>query len=389
MNDFFNKHNYIFITVLIILKYTFVNPQINDEFSKGILEDGDYDLIDITDYKNLNILVTTSKKIYKGIPPELITTTNAKLISSSSIITVNSNYLLAACLQDSLLTRININTGVHASLLDYSSIEANLPAASTICSLSSNNNNEVFIGYSKLENNSGQTNKKNIVVKVQLTFNSDEPSVNIYSKKVVYYPNSVIKTPSSRQIVCESLKIKNTDNYRLVCLYEDKKYDSGYQSMRYYLYGTVINENFDGFTVGMDDENNRIYRSNVTSGFKLFKIDDYNAKCFIWKLINKISLNSETEIHRDKENFEFKASLDLYDYQSGFFFFADKINYMNKNDIYSITIKNIDYSNNFTFYDYQENSINKLFCKYNQENNYFVIIYKCSDKIKYISLKFC
>ena len=42
----------------------------------------------------------------------------------------------------------------------------------------------------------------------------------------------------------------------------------------------------------------------------------------------------------DKSNdLSFKASLDLFDYQSDFFFYTEKVNFMNINDIYSFVIK--------------------------------------------------
>ena len=119
MKVFLIKLNYIFITIIIFLKYTSINPQIYDNFNKGVLEEGDYDLIDITDYQKLNILVTTSKNIYKGIPPTKQSMTEAKLFNSSSIITLNDDYLLAACLQDSLLTKIKISSGEYSNLLSY------------------------------------------------------------------------------------------------------------------------------------------------------------------------------------------------------------------------------------------------------------------------------
>jgi len=63
-------YNYFHIIIMIImLKYKFLNCNINDNFEKNILEYGNYDILDITDTTNLKLLVTTSKKIYEGLPP--------------------------------------------------------------------------------------------------------------------------------------------------------------------------------------------------------------------------------------------------------------------------------------------------------------------------------
>ena len=101
-----------FIFFLIFLNINFILTQINDNFTSGILEEGSYDLLDVTDYHNMNLVVSSSKKIYTGIPPVEKVTTNANLISVSSLITINENYLLVACLEDSFLGKINLSTGI-------------------------------------------------------------------------------------------------------------------------------------------------------------------------------------------------------------------------------------------------------------------------------------
>jgi len=121
----FYHTNFKFLIILIILKYYFFNSQIYDDFSINKLED-ESELLDVTDYHKLNLIVTSLKNIYTGIPPQLKTTTEANIINATSLITINENYLLAACLQDSLLTKININDGIFSSLLLYSDINSSL-----------------------------------------------------------------------------------------------------------------------------------------------------------------------------------------------------------------------------------------------------------------------
>ena len=185
--------------------------------------------------------------IYQDIPPVLKSETSAQLINTTSIITLNENYLLAACLGNSLLARIKINDGDYTSLLSYSdiSIYPNLGIPITICSLSSMDN-FVFIGYSRIDYNQIQTNKTNFIIKLKISYDySGNPILDSSVKQFYQFPSS-IKTPSSRQISCEPLRYKNdNNNFRLVCLYEDLQFDENYQSLRFYLFGAIINQNFD------------------------------------------------------------------------------------------------------------------------------------------------
>ena len=87
----------IFIKFDIILIYIFLHfnlekCEINDNFATYTLEEESNDLLDITDNHNLHLIVTTSKKIYTGLPPTLTTTTKANLIKYSSVISVSETF---------------------------------------------------------------------------------------------------------------------------------------------------------------------------------------------------------------------------------------------------------------------------------------------------------
>ena len=136
-NIFYFGLNFCIIT--FILKINFISCQIKDNFIINTLEIGNNDLLDITDNHNLNLIVTTSKNIYTGLPPTLKTTTQANLIKVSSVITINESFLLASCLKDSFLTKIRLSDGISSSLLDYSDITGITPSITVpekICSLS-------------------------------------------------------------------------------------------------------------------------------------------------------------------------------------------------------------------------------------------------------------
>ena len=115
MKVFFSIYNNLLLLLFLIKNNLFIS-QINDNYESGVLEEGNYELLEVTDYNNLNIIVSTSKNIYSGIPPTKKVETNSNLINVTSLITINENYLLAACLQDSFLGKINLLTGNFISL---------------------------------------------------------------------------------------------------------------------------------------------------------------------------------------------------------------------------------------------------------------------------------
>ena len=94
-----------------------------------------------------------------------------------------------------------------------------------------------------------------------------------FEKKIFVFPNSTILTNSSWQISCLPLKRKNSNDIRLICMHENLEFaDKSYQRYRYYVWVTTINEELNGFE--KDFEENRIYRVDENSGFKIYKLND-------------------------------------------------------------------------------------------------------------------
>ena len=191
--------------LLFLIEFKFILPQIFDNYESDILEEGNYDILDVTDYHNVSLIVSNSKNIYTGIPPTLKVKTNANLINATSLITINENYLLAACLQNSFLGKISLSDGSFTSLLSYINIGtySSLDIPIKTCSLS-NIDNTVFIGYSRIEyfESTDETNKTNIIFKIEITNKDDtddgpliDSSVEI---KSFQFPKSTIMTSSSR-----------------------------------------------------------------------------------------------------------------------------------------------------------------------------------------------
>ena len=94
----FELKYYIFILFLFILQININYSQISAGFSKNNLEDNSI-LLDVIDYHNWNLIVSTLKNIYTEIPPQLKITIEADLINITTLIVLNDNYLLAACLR--------------------------------------------------------------------------------------------------------------------------------------------------------------------------------------------------------------------------------------------------------------------------------------------------
>ena len=330
--------NKIIILILILFqKLCLYNCQIFDNFTKVVLEE-ESQLIDVNDYNNLNLIVTTLKNIYIGIPPKLKSKTEAKLINTSSVITLNSNYLLAACLQDSLLTKINLNNGNFSSLLNYSDKETssyNLDIPITSCSLSIYEN-IVFIGYSQIDYYENEINKTNIIIRLNITNKDSEDGPNInsnVSKKIFKFPKSSRKTDSSRQISCMPIKLmSNSNKFRLICVQEIFEYAIDYLINRYSLYAFSINENFNGF----EEQSSSIFRTNTSSGFKLYKENGTHIKglmkkyeFYLYFQDNKLTTGYGNPL---------EGNMDLFDANNGFIFFSSNTSFLNYNNIYYFTI---------------------------------------------------
>ena len=383
--DIFLLNKKLIFILIIFHKLCSYNCQIYDNFTNEVLEEGSQ-LIDVNDYDNLNLIVTTLKNIYVGIPPKLKAKTEAKLINASSIITLNSNYLLAACLQDSLLTKINLNNGIFSPLLNYSDNEMssyNLDIPITSCSLSIYEN-IVFIGYTKIEYYETEINKTNIVIRLNITNKDSEDGPNINTnvpKKIFKFPNSSRKTDSLRQISCAPIRLNsNSNNFRLICLQEILEYAEDYLINRYYSYAFSINENFNGF----EEQSDTIYRTNTSSGIRLYKENSTYIKGLLKKYEfylyfqeNKLTCYYGNPI---------EANMDLFDANNGFIFFSANTSFLNYKNIYYFTISKGTTKNYYQIFDYKEKKIKNLLCYYKLTNDSIICLYQTLNNIKFFTI---
>ena len=288
------------IVLMIIIKFKLKNCQINDNFQKQILEEGEYEFLDIEDSFNLGLIVSTSKKIYKGMPPEYISTTNASIINTTALLEINENYLLAACLEDCLLAKININTGESTPLLNYRgnngalNIADNLDIPIIPCSLVKNKE-FIFIAYTKIDYYQNSINKTHTIFKFALLNNTikENPCLNQTFSRKYTIPYPTIKTESLNQIQCQPLKINNNkDYYNIVCIYEDYKYHSELGTMRYFDYAVIINRAFQDLIEIENQKTIQIYTTNITGGIKFYRLNDTFGRFVIREKIFDIYLEN-------------------------------------------------------------------------------------------------
>ena len=373
--------------LLFIFLFMSMNSQINDEFELQSLsgENGN-SLIDVVDYHNLKLIVSTSGNIYKGILPQKVSKTNAKLYKNSSVASANENYLLASCLEDSLLTKININTGEFTSLLQYTDISANieLTLPENVCSISIFEN-LVFIAYSIISD----TIKNNIVIRVNIANKDDSNGPTLDTNyQIKYYNYQITKTDltSIRHFACEAIYISNNvNNYRLICAYEIKE-------SKYIIYGFVINSNFE--ELDSNGQLTSIYSVSSVSGFRLFRMDSFNIRVLSRKSVYDLSLIDNygvINIMKTKANSNlnaYSATKDLMDYHNNFIISSEYYskNYMGKTGFYYFTINKSTSGNYYKIYLYTEKSVSKVIGYYDEINDILIAIFE-GTTIKYFTLQ--
>ena len=299
----FNKINQNFFLLIFLSIFKFISSQIFDNFTSGTLEEGDNELLDITDYHNMNIIVSKSKNIYMGIPPVKKVETDANLINATSLITINSNFLLTSCLNDSFLGKINLSTGKFTPLLSYSelSISPGLNIPTTICSLS-NIDDTIFIGYSRIiyYTDENELNKTNIIFKLNINNKDSITEGPVYDSnigiKYFEFTESTVVTSSIRQISCEPLRVSNNvADYRLVCLHEGiyKYYSSSKVTWENMVFATTINSDLTNFESNMTESQIKYGLKDL--GFKIVRENDTYAKCMTSNAFVEIYLKKESQ----------------------------------------------------------------------------------------------
>ena len=293
-----SKITYIFFFNFFFFKNLLC--QINDNYFSGDLDSADY-FLDVKDNNNLSLIITSSKKIYAGIPPTQKSTFESDINYYSSVATYNNDFILIACLNDSLLAKIDINTGTKVTLLNYFD---NLVKPEFICSLVININ-KIYIAISQ-PSPSGGGKLKHKIIKVDIK-NNENLEIDNSSPAILEIPSEFPPTSFSHQILCETLTEKETTGNKLICIYEDV-------SVIYpYINATIIKEDFTIETTL------NLITNNKEMSMKLYKLDQYNLRIVLNIIIFDVNLiydNNQIKKNIGEINKDIikDAELDLFDY---------------------------------------------------------------------------
>ena len=379
-SDLIKIRKSLFYLILFIIFFQIIFGQIKDNFDFGTLETTS-SIIDVGDYLNKSLILTTSGKIYIGTPLSLLNKTEVKLNKSSYAASCNENYMFVACLEDYLLVKLNINDGSYIPLLSYSDYNSIVVSNNSCCI--SIFENIVFIVINQVN---FITNKTiNNIIKLNIT-NKDDiyngPTINTNVSRQFYKFNfEILRSNTSRDISCETIFVKNMKDYRLLCIYESKTGEKNE------IWTITIKSNIEGI-----EENKKIYESKGEIGFRLYKIDNYYLRCVLRKKIFDLYINSNYEVQKidvNKNLTSYETFPTLFSYNNNFIFSlrTTKIYYNDGGfkDVQYFKINTLS-SNYYIIYAYADSSAShiKLYGYYNDKIDYLIFLYQSKNTIKYI-----
>ena len=285
-----NKNALYFIIISIIILLN-ISCQINDNFESGTLErDPNGKILDVNDYLNLSLLATSLGNLYTGVPFQYKSTIETESLNASTSIAVcNENYILVACSENYLLGKANINTGEYVSLIPYSDF-SDIIVSNTSCCINIVDN-VIFIAINQPIPENRTTNA---IIRLSISNKDDKDSgpvidTNIEMKKFVFnYDLPPCNT--TRDISCEVLYEQTSEEYRLVCINEQKIIKNEIDIL-------IINSDMTDFQSKIN-----LYQSSGEIGFKLYKLDKYylrlvlRKKFMIYILIQVLVLTKEMQI---------------------------------------------------------------------------------------------
>ena len=427
-----NRKFFFFLLILIKIKQAFFGYF--DSLTTGILNE-EASLIDISDYHNLFPIITTDKKIYLGIPPVFKANISSKINSFSAAATYNNEYILMACTEDYLLSKIKIETGEETPLINYEKFNS----PNCICSISLKDNyvyiainhivisnyqinnwtynfgndnnfsdlnseiNKIYDYSSEIEENDTDINYnsesnnnylENTIIKIKLTNNNDninnpilDDEFNILNYTFDSQHKHLDHLPFPRTFSCEIINIEDnlSEQQRLICGYIDYIFDTiledgFYKNVTLYFVDIFsINSNFDG----IEDSKRKSWIDKMP--YIRFQRIDSNYIRFLSSFnsykINIIKEESKYIINVNEESNPFlgiTCSDDLFFYNNYFLFTASHS---------TMLIKKNSTFNYLRIRD-KDKDIKKVIGYYESEGDKILFVYEYNTKkFKYFTIE--
>ena len=402
---FVKKITSVFSLLLILTQIKLISlTNINGFTITDLSDSGSF--IDFTDYKSLFFFVTTSKKIYKGITPEYKSSTDAKINKNSAGVSYDDNTILLACLDDSLLSHVNINTGTSKSILSYSELNINLKVPNYPCSLAfDTSSGVVYIAFSftyddedpfiKNETLTINENKKlkNYVISFETTYDSFNSIIAKNKTEIKFYHfdyelNIYGKTIPQKQISCELVYVDY--KRKLICGF--LTFNETNNEKPYVVNLVSIKNDFSD----IDQEPLIINSISNEEGFKI-QMDDYNTyvRLLLPKLSFKVSLTKSDnnfiinvigkDDDKNKYLYNFESIKDLFSFHGNHIFScvysSPTSNYLRIKSSLSDTVLQL--------FKYNEGIIiNKITGYYKESSSLYLIFFQTDKTIKYFTLSY-
>ena len=338
-------------------------------------------IIDITDYYDLYLLITTEKIIYTGMPPTQKSVTTSNIINITVAATYDTNYVLLACTGDYFLSKININTGEEVPLISYSDLSLSIINVNYTCSISILDN-IVYIGIPQILENTKLTKNFFKIVLTNQNDNNGPILGNIQIKKYtlkdnltnlgnLFYPRIL-----SGEIIS---RINNLEDPRLVIGY--LKYDTSKNLYRYT--AIVLKADFSGGVIAT-----QIISSSTLLPFRVQKINSTFIRFLTNKYTYEIYLNSSYMINIVKSD---KRNLNLYKFPTGvnaFYYHNKHLFYGNPNGVsnYYLYMKS-NISNSTIRFQEKNRIIHYCMGYYDEINDSLEMIYQYANIVKYFIVK--
>ena len=155
-------------------------------------------LMHVKDYENMNLIVT-KKEIFKGLNPVKVGEFTEEFPQSSSFMTYNSEYILAACTDKGLLSYIKINSLPLEEILLITYSAYNLTETNYECSISYLDPFVYIVHVSE--------NKKINLIQVKMI--SDGTSLDYEPELSFSYTNVNLVSKENMLLDCEPAKVKS------------------------------------------------------------------------------------------------------------------------------------------------------------------------------------